>query len=76
MPPGCAFHNTRTQVWVPVAFNSAERATRDTNFIDVVARLKPGISIEQARANMNAIAQSQAERYPTTNTGVGAKVAS
>jgi putative ABC transport system permease protein len=76
MPPGFAFPNTRTQVWVPVAFNSAERATRDTNFIDVVARLKPGISIEQARANMNAIAQSQAERYPTTNTGVGAKVVS
>jgi putative ABC transport system permease protein len=76
MPPGFAFPSTRTQVWVPVAFNSAERATRDTNFIDVVARLKPGVSIEQARANMNAVAQSQAERYPKTNTGIGAKVVS
>ena len=41
MPPGFAFPETRTQVWMPVAFNSAERATRDTNFIDVIARLKP-----------------------------------
>jgi putative ABC transport system permease protein len=76
MPPGFAFPSTRTQVWVPVAFNAAERATRDTNFIDVVARLKPGVSIEQARANMNAVTQSQAERYPKTNVGVGAKVVS
>jgi putative ABC transport system permease protein len=76
MPPGFAFPSTRTQAWVPVAFTSAERATRDTNFIDVVARLKPGISIEQARANMNAVTQSQAERYPKTNFGIGAKVVS
>ena len=76
MPPGFAFPGTRTQVWVPIAFNSAERATRDTNFIDVIARLKPGVSIEQARANMNAVAQSQTERYPKTNTGIGVKLIS
>ncbi|MEY2490701.1 MAG: hypothetical protein QOC70_2643, partial [Verrucomicrobiota bacterium] len=76
MPAGFAFPSTRTQVWVPVAFNAAERKTRDTNFIDVVARLKPGVSIEQARANMNAVARSQAERYPKTNTGIGVKVVS
>ena len=76
MPPGFAFPDTRTQVWTPVAFNPAERATRDTNFIDVIARLKPGVSIEQARAHMTALAQRQAERYPQSNTGVGAKVIS
>jgi putative ABC transport system permease protein len=76
MPAGFAFPGTRTQVWVPVAFNAAERKTRDTNFIDVVARLKPGVSIEQARANMNAVARSQTERYPKTNTGIGVKVVS
>src|SRR3954468_23278508 len=76
MPRGFAFPSTRAQVWTPVAFNSAERATRDTNFIDVVARLKPGVSLEQAQANMNAVAQSQAQRYPETNTGIGVKVVS
>ena len=76
MPAGFAFPSTRTQVWVPVAFNAAERKTRDTNFIDVVARLKPGVSIEQARANMNAVARSQTERYPRTNTGIGVKIVS
>jgi putative ABC transport system permease protein len=76
MPAGFAFPNTRTQVWAPVAFNAAERGTRDTNFIDVVARLKPGVSLEQAQANMTAVAQSQAQRYPQTNVGIGVEVVS
>ncbi|MEY2519124.1 MAG: hypothetical protein QOF24_883 [Verrucomicrobiota bacterium] len=76
MPAGFAFPGTRTQVLVPVAFSAAERKTRDTNFIDVIARLKPGVSIEQARANMNAVARSQAERYPKTNTGIGVTLVS
>ena len=76
MPAGFTFPGTRTQVWVPIAFNAAERATRDTNFIDVIARLKPGVSLEQARANMDAVARSQAERYPRTNFGVSVTVVS
>ena len=76
MPRGFAFPSTRAQIWTPIAFSAAERATRDTNFIDVVARLKPGVSLEQAQANMNAVAQSQAQRYPQTNVGIGIKVAS
>jgi putative ABC transport system permease protein len=76
MPRGFAFPSTRAQVWTPIAFTPAERATRDTNYIDVVARLKPGVSLEQAQANMNAVAQSQAQRYPETNTGIGVKLVS
>jgi putative ABC transport system permease protein len=76
MPRDFAFPSPRTQIWTPVAFNAAERATRDTNYIDVVARLKPGISLEQAQGNMNAITRHQAERYPQTNVGIGAKVVS
>ncbi|HEV2806266.1 MAG TPA: ABC transporter permease [Chthoniobacterales bacterium] len=76
MPAGFAFPSTRTQAWVPMAFSAAERKTRDTNYIDVIARLKPGVSVEQARANMDAVARSQAERYPKTNFGVGVTVRS
>jgi putative ABC transport system permease protein len=76
MPRGFNFPDPRIKIWTPIAFNAAEIATRDTNYIDVVARLKPGVSLEQAQANMNAVAQSQAQRYPKTNVGVGVKVAS
>jgi putative ABC transport system permease protein len=76
MPAGFAFPDTRTQVWVPMAFSATERQTRDTNYIAVIARLKPGVLLEQARANMDAVARSQAERYPRTNFGVGVTVRS
>jgi len=76
MPRGFAFPSTRAQIWTPVAFTPAEAATRDTNYIDVIARLKPGISLQQAQANMNAVTQHQAERYPKTNIGIGAEVVS
>jgi putative ABC transport system permease protein len=76
MPAGFAFPSTRTQVWVPIAFSAAERQTRDTNYIDVIARLKTGVSLEQARGNMDAVARSQAERYPRTNFAVGVTVVS
>jgi putative ABC transport system permease protein len=76
MPRGFAFPSPRAQIWTPMAFNAAERATRDTNYIDVVARLKPGVSLEQAQAKMTAVAQSQAQRYPETNVGIGIKVVS
>jgi putative ABC transport system permease protein len=76
MPRGFAFPSTRTEVWTPVAFSPGEAATRDTNFIDAVARLKPGVSLEQAQANMTAVAQSQAQRYPKSNFGIGVKVVS
>src|SRR2546423_1101371 len=76
MPRGFAFPSTRTQIWTPVAFNPAEIAARAPNFIDVVARLQPGVSLEQAQANMTAVAEHQAERYPHTNVGVGVKVVS
>jgi predicted permease len=39
-----------------------------------IARLKPGVSIEQARADMTRVANRLAERYPDANQGTGAKI--
>jgi putative ABC transport system permease protein len=76
MPPNFSFPRTTTEMWTPIAFSPAERATRDTNYISVIARLKPGVTLEQARSEMEALARRQSEQYPQTNTGVGVKVVS
>ena len=74
MPAGFVFPNDRTQVWTPVAFSDKERTTRSTNYIEVIARLKPGVTLQQAQEQMTALARRQAELYPDTNTGIGIKL--
>ena len=46
--------------------------TRDTNYIDVIARLKPGVSLEQAQANMNAVAQQPGRTLSAERTSASA----
>jgi putative ABC transport system permease protein len=58
---------------VPLAFRP-EQFIRDMHWIDVLGRLKPGVSIKQAQADMNAVAARLAAIYPSTNKGWGAVV--
>jgi predicted permease len=76
MPPDFSFPWTTTEMWTPIAFSPEERGTRDTNYISVIARLRPGVTLEQARSGMEALARRQQEQYPESNTGVGVKVIS
>jgi len=61
-------------IWVPMAFTDKERAVRDNHNDAVVARLKPGVTIERAQAEMNAISQRLEREYPQEDTGWGATI--
>ena len=61
------------EVFRPLAFTPAEK-TRDDRRLWVVARLKPGVSIEQAQAQMDTISARLAHAYPESNKGRGIKV--
>jgi putative ABC transport system permease protein len=76
MPPDFSFPRTTTEMWTPIAFSPGERGTRNTNYISVLARLKPGVTIEQARSEMEALARRQQEQYQEANTGIGVKLIS
>ena len=76
MPPDFSFPGTTTEMWTPIAFSPGERGTRNTNYISVIARLKPGVTLEQARSEMEALARRQQEQYPEANTGIGVKLIS
>src|SRR6266851_833874 len=57
------------EAWMPLAPDTKMRLSRNDRWLWVLARLKPGISYAQAAAEMQGIAQRQAELYPDTNKG-------
>ena len=57
------------EAWIPLAIDAKERERRDNRWLWVVGRLKPGISFPEASAEMQAIAQREAETYPDTDKG-------
>ncbi len=75
MPRGFAFPTRDTQFWTALRFEPDELGDRNNNFLRVVARLKDGVSIDQARAELHVIAARLARQYPedanTSATVVG-----
>jgi putative ABC transport system permease protein len=58
----------------PLAPQKDPRPLRDSNYFDVWARLKPGVTLEQARAEMDAIARRLEKQYPDADADVGINV--
>ena len=81
MKPGFEFPvdsdpDTAPQMWKPLAWSGAERAIRDDHNYGVVARLKPGVTLQQARAELDTISSRLAEQYPKEDKGWGATAVS
>src|SRR5262249_48990720 len=55
-------------VWVPSGLSNQALMVRWDHYLRVVARLRPGVSLEGARTEMSAIAARLAHAYPETNT--------
>jgi putative ABC transport system permease protein len=63
-----------TPIWEPHTLFpdwEAQKAQRGTGSWQVVGRLKPRVSLEQARTEMNTIAQRLEQAYPDANKGLG-----
>jgi putative ABC transport system permease protein len=52
------------EIWVPIALTPKELALRQWNHLSMIARLKPGVDLQQARAEMNTIADRLRQQYP------------
>ncbi|HUA61398.1 MAG TPA: ABC transporter permease, partial [Verrucomicrobiae bacterium] len=57
-----------TEVWSPMALTDAQRASRTSQNLVNVARLRSGSTIPQASAELDAISKRLQEAYPKTNT--------
>jgi putative ABC transport system permease protein len=77
MPPEFsmkAWSVTARDLWVPIALNDARRAVRDDHNESVIARLKSGVDISQANAELTGITKRLELEFPQANTGWGGVV--
>ncbi|MGD8601033.1 MAG: ABC transporter permease [Gemmatimonadota bacterium] len=76
MPPRFEFppDADAVQLWTPLAINAGLFDVRAMRVYNVVGRLAPGVSVDQARAEMSSISLSIAEENPESNRGWGANV--
>jgi len=75
MPWGFQFPpRTSTELWTPLVFSARLQAERGSHWLEVIARLKPGVSWRAAQRNMDEIAGRLARLYPDTNATRGVTV--
>jgi predicted permease len=74
MPPSFAFPSPETQAWLPLVLSDAARNARGSFGYWAIGKLKPGVSVERARADLGAIAVRLAEQYPRINSEYGVTV--
>jgi putative ABC transport system permease protein len=70
MPENFGFPDNQT-FWTPL--RPDEQGERGNNYLRVVARLRPGVALPQARAELDAVARELARRHPETNQGNGVR---
>ncbi len=71
MPRHFRFPTEDVQLWVPLMLRQADFENRANNYLEAVGRLKPGVTFEQARADLMSVAGQQARDYPETNAERG-----
>jgi predicted permease len=64
MPPDFKFVDPEVRLWVPIAFTPQQKNARHSNNWYHIGRLKPGATIQQAQAQVDALNRANDERFP------------
>jgi putative ABC transport system permease protein len=62
---------SRAEIWLPLPMDNPGIYSRQARFLAVIARMKPGISINQAKAELDTIARDISTEHPDTNKDFG-----
>lgn len=57
------------QLWLPMAMGEKEKSIRDDHYLNIVTRLKPGVTLAQAQSEMTTVAQRLEREYPNFDKG-------
>jgi predicted permease len=73
MPPAFRFPSASVEVFIPYSTipDDAIPRARPVRVMEIVARMKPGVTVAQANAELAGIARGLAEQYPNDNGRVG-----
>jgi len=74
MPSSFFFPDHQTDYWIPASFTPEDLARRTRHNLEVVARMKQGVTRERAQRDMEVIAKRLELQYPDTNANIGAVV--
>ncbi|HVS64667.1 MAG TPA: ABC transporter permease [Thermoanaerobaculia bacterium] len=73
MPPGFAFPSA-VDVWTPLRFDFDLEGSRGAHYLQVVARLAPGVELGTAAARMEQIGAALEAAHPANNAGMSVRV--
>ena len=74
MPPSFRYPTVWAEAWIPAQMAAGLLSARKARFYTAVGRLKPGVTVEQARDDLNAIQSRLGEQFPDSDKGWGANV--
>ena len=74
MPPDFHFPNRGARLWTAKRFQEQDFQDRNNNYLQVVARLRRGVTLAQARAELGVVAAELERQYPKENRQTGATV--
>jgi putative ABC transport system permease protein len=74
VPAAFNYPSKKVEVYVPASFTPEDLAQRGNHSLWVIARLKPGVALAAAQAEMSVVAKSLEKDYPEQDTNVGIDV--
>ena len=69
-----AFTPAATDVWVPAQFSAGMMRVREARFLSGVGRMKPGVALTEAQADLARVQAALGEQYPASDKGWSAEV--
>jgi predicted permease len=74
MPATFNYPSRKSEFWIPSRYPAERFQERDNTYLQVVAKLKPNVTLEQAKAELAVITAQLEKQYPKDNKDMGATV--
>ena len=74
MPASFLFPERDVDLWSPVPLDAPYAQSRESTWFTVIGRLKPGVSIDQARANLATVQDQLAQQFPKTDADLSVAI--